>query len=446
MCPKYSSEFEQKVLAEAKRILLLSTNPSSQGNKFLYSWWSQLQEKIENNSTLFNSFEEAIHYAQQPSSGFDHRRPRNFVNKYGVTIQRIAFQRRRQLTETFPSLWNEVSELEESDFSEANSIIEIEGKRYSNIFLTHLYYYLSIIENLNISQGKRHRLKVVEIGGGYGSLARIFNIARPNTSYIIIDLPGSLCLAYIFLSANFPEAKIKVAVNTEKFDFNKYDFVLVPTSCYEIILGESIDVAINTGSFQEMTKESLDLWMELLQEKSDVSILYSFNYFLNDSFFHVGDSGDERMTYISPDLDPHWQLLKFSINPTIVTADAELRNWLELCVKRIPISSRQTPSDLITEAENASHLCSISQVGSNEYSKYAWLSILKHKRALYLDLMLRGVEAFKLGCGVVNHLYYNEKEALFGKANLNFATNDKGVFPIYGEELFYRKLYESLDS
>ena len=67
-----------------------------------------------------------------------------------------------------------------------------------------LWYYARIQENLS-----RSPMLVAELGGGYGSLARIFKlVAAEDLTYAIIDLPEMLALQYAFLSESLGPDRI----------------------------------------------------------------------------------------------------------------------------------------------------------------------------------------------------------------------------------------------
>lgn len=64
--------------------------------------------------------------------------------------------------------------------------------------LVHLYYAAHVLEHM---QKPQH---IVEFGGGYGNLARIFKTLIPEATIIIIDLPELIALQYLFLSVTAP--------------------------------------------------------------------------------------------------------------------------------------------------------------------------------------------------------------------------------------------------
>ena len=69
--------------------------------------------------------------------------------------------------------------------------------------LGHLFYAIRTAECMHKEPGV-----IIEFGGGYGNLARIYKKIFPNCTYIIIDLPELLALQYFFLAETLPDNKV----------------------------------------------------------------------------------------------------------------------------------------------------------------------------------------------------------------------------------------------
>lgn len=68
-----------------------------------------------------------------------------------------------------------------------------------------LYYFVRIAE----ARGLDSLQTIVEFGGGYGCLCRVFLELLPRApTYIIVDLPDMLALQYVFLKASSPDYKV----------------------------------------------------------------------------------------------------------------------------------------------------------------------------------------------------------------------------------------------
>lgn len=71
---------------------------------------------------------------------------------------------------------------------------------------------------------------IVEWGGGYGCLARIFSEINPNCTYTILDLPELNALQYVYLSSIF--GKDKVNFITDSINFQKGKINLLSSDYY----------------------------------------------------------------------------------------------------------------------------------------------------------------------------------------------------------------------
>ena len=153
------------------------------------SHWLNIRERSFEAIRQFETPQEAVLYAQVGSiSGFDHR-----ARGHRWSIEFKA----RELTRVFPGFdFNKHPELTESPSSNPETLEQIGESQFSNIFLTHLNHYLRSTAGLEKSAIKN----VLEIGAGYGGLARIFKLMAPNVRYTIVDLPESLFFAQVFLS------------------------------------------------------------------------------------------------------------------------------------------------------------------------------------------------------------------------------------------------------
>ena len=354
------------------------------------SHWQDIQIKNRSLIRNCNNCEEAILYAQTGSlSGFDHR---VHSAKPIVDFKITEFKR------LFPSFaFEEHKDLQESMYSDKNTLEEIDGLLYSNIFLTHLNHYLRT--TINMKSGIK---RVIEIGGGYGSLARIFKIMEEDLTYAIIDLPESIFFAHIYLALNFPNAKIAYINQNQKIDMDNYDFALIPVQFYQALSNDEFDIVINTGSLQEMTDNAVRFWMDFIQNSIRVKMFYSLNYFMNIKK-RYSEISKEESNQICPTLDPFWKMKYFKINPEIHTIDAHGRNWLELCVERLKFE--EFNQEKIKEYSNKLYQSAkLHPKGSNEWFKNVWMAIWCDHREEFLLEMMDGIDKFKLGLGAKNYI------------------------------------------
>jgi putative sugar O-methyltransferase len=411
------------------------------------SWWKGVQIRNRESIRNFKNCEEAVRYAQS-RSGFE-QRERN--------VKSIIDFKINELKRLFPCFsFEEHKDLHESAYSDKNTLEEIDGFLYSNIFLTHLNHYLRTTLNFK-SKIKR----VIEIGGGYGALARIFKIMNKDITYTIIDLPESLFFAHVFLSVNFPDANIAYINENKKIDLEKYDFVLIPIPFYQSLTYEEFDIVINTASLQEMPDITVKFWMDFIQKFIQVKMFYSFNYFLNNKKIHP-ETSKEESNLICPILDPFWKVNYFKINPEVITIDLCARNWLEVYVERIKFKDRN-PEKIKESAGDLFQSARLHPKGSNDWFQNIWMAIWIDSRGEFLKEMVDGINKFKLGIGAKNNalnLYnfqniqdvfaFNKRFAKFCFRKLRGIFRKKQYVYIdhtdYGESHYYENLLAGLST
>ena len=147
--------------------------------------------------------------------------------------------------------------LSETPHAVANSTFEAQGRRLSIGLLLHLCVLYRLLAN-RISLGR-----VLEIGGGFGALARLIKLASPGTRYVIMDLPESLFFSSTFLRLHFPRARTVYVASPS--DLNKTaDFMFVPAHRVDWLDNQSFDLAINVNSLGEMLQPTVDRYMRLI--------------------------------------------------------------------------------------------------------------------------------------------------------------------------------------
>lgn len=123
------------------------------------------------------------------------------------------------------------------------------------------------------------RADVLEIGSGYGGLARTLQVYHPNSRFWLADIPESLRCAEIYLRAAFPEKNILWLNENDAID--SADFILVPAGeAAGLLPGRCFDMAINVWSFGEMPNEYVATWLKLLQVDCQVKRLFTVNSFM----------------------------------------------------------------------------------------------------------------------------------------------------------------------
>jgi putative sugar O-methyltransferase len=126
------------------------------------------------------------------------------------------------------------------------------------------YYFFNILHAyLDITRTKT----ILEIGAGNGNLLSFLYSFSNDTTIIDVDLPETLSHAILYISDLFPKAKLLLPNETESVlhGFDNYDFVFLIPKQSHLIKNDSIDLAINIASFQEMTHRQIEEYFELIQ-------------------------------------------------------------------------------------------------------------------------------------------------------------------------------------
>lgn len=119
-------------------------------------------------------------------------------------------------------------------------------------------------------------LRICEIGAGWGACASQLHQVCDVASYTIVDLPENLCLSSTYLSTTLPERPVHfVECGADGSAQGVLNFALPPAIDR---LDGPFDLIINTMSFQEMDRETVDTyfsWAARVLAKD--GLLMSFN-------------------------------------------------------------------------------------------------------------------------------------------------------------------------
>jgi putative sugar O-methyltransferase len=220
-------------------------------------------------------------------------------------------------------------EIEESPFVSKRSTATASGRHISTMFLHHLCMTLRIS---SLTTGLR---KVIEIGGGYGGLARTMRLFNPHQTYIIVDLLDSLYCSYVFLSTHYPDAKMLFVTKSEDATgMDDFDFVFVPTQHFAVLSGGSVDLIVNTASFGEMLQRDVDAYMQFINYSAKARYFYSVNrYARYESDMSLADQANASVK-----LSPDWEILYWNAFGTgsFHQLDPHTPPQLELLARHIP--------------------------------------------------------------------------------------------------------------
>lgn len=138
------------------------------------------------------------------------------------------------------------------------------------------YYY----QNLLRAFLSDHPIRtILEIGAGNGNFPSILYHDWAPVRVVLIDLPETLAVSIPFLSSLFPETRIVMPHEIQRDEFPKdFDFAFLTVDQLELLADDSVDLAINCHSFQEMTHEQIRVYIELVQRVCrDSGLFFSAN-------------------------------------------------------------------------------------------------------------------------------------------------------------------------
>jgi len=203
--------------------------------------------------------------------------------------------------------------IQESLYSNSDNSVERSGRLVSPDFLRTV---IICYELQKYCQFPQERFNVMELGAGFGGLARTFKLFYPNTCLVITDIPETLYFSYIFIRLNFPDAKISYVTNIDdlKGPFGDYDFLFVPTKFIEDFRKKNFQLFYNTASLGEMKNSVIHYWINFVQEKIQCKYFFGLNRFLN-TIDPENDQWRLDENACSVSFDAHWDILQWELDP-----------------------------------------------------------------------------------------------------------------------------------
>jgi putative sugar O-methyltransferase len=186
--------------------------------------------------------------------------------------------------------------------------VEYRGQLLSQNLVRHAAFVGRIAQHVNLTS----RLTILEIGGGYGGLARLFRQESPRSTVILVDIPSSLALATYFLTESCPGAR--VATITElppsgplDSGLTEYDFVLLPGAWLARLPAECIDLVVNTTSFQEMPRQTIARYF------AEIHRLCRGHFYCYNRLFTPSQYGG--VSFADYPFDDRWRTLSQALSP-----------------------------------------------------------------------------------------------------------------------------------
>jgi len=120
----------------------------------------------------------------------------------------------------------------------------------------HLCHLIKFSEKADVDLEKTNN--IVEWGGGYGNLARIFLKINPSATYTIIDLPIFSFIQALYLTAVFGYEKVNLLLNTkDTIKPGKINIIPLDKKVLENMSFEQPDIFISTWALSESSKYSI---------------------------------------------------------------------------------------------------------------------------------------------------------------------------------------------
>jgi putative sugar O-methyltransferase len=135
-------------------------------------------------------------------------------------------------------------------------------------------------------------VRILEIGPGYGHVANTLLDELDVELYAICDLPENLVLSSFYLQGNHPE----LAVSYAQDDGETHDqgLIFAVPKLLDALPGR-FDFVMNSYSFQEMTRESVEAYFAFAHERlTDDGLFYSFNSHGKSGILRASDYPLER--------------------------------------------------------------------------------------------------------------------------------------------------------
>ena len=232
-------------------------------------------------------------------------------------------------------------DLQESSYSNPLNCVYRDGRLLSPDFLRTFVFCLEIQKFCIMPRGN---FNILEVGAGYGALARTLKLCFPQSSYAIIDIPESLYFSAAFLRLNFPESKCCFVSDPSCVigQINDFDFIFVPTLLADQLIGGDFELFCNTASLGEMKNSVIHYWMDFVQNRVAVKYFFGLNRFLNtvypcDDPRHQAFRLEENQSSVA--FDDSWRILQWELEPAFTRCpymETEVSRNLEVIAERLP--------------------------------------------------------------------------------------------------------------
>ena len=191
-------------------------------------------------------------------------------------------------------------------------IFDIAGRRLSTDFVRFYEYFTIINQKLTLPQ----KPLIVEIGAGYGGLARILRLHHPDCSLLLLDIAETLTGAELYLKNAFPHSIIRYFTQDDPRPPQPGEIVLCRIEDSHLLKELTIDLAINTWSFGEMPNRYIDQWFRFLNERNTTQSIFLLNHFMMQVCLESNTARAQLQSanWLSK-VDARWDVVKFEMHP-----------------------------------------------------------------------------------------------------------------------------------
>jgi hypothetical protein len=305
-----NTEVVDSIVIDAREHLKRALGRIPPGQPSYGSRWQPQVDAIRRDIPALSDSISCLHYAQNNIT-FDGR------PSFPSDLMQIQF-REWAVENEFPDLVPVLRQMYDNPFSVLESLGEFNGRTVSRILYCHARIVLAGITYANKPK------RILEIGGGYGEIARLWliNQIAPADSYVIVDIPECLFFAEVALKTEFRD---------QVGYFEGYDpgtrILLVPIP-YLGNLSRPVDLVVNTGSMQEMTDDWIDFYTQWLT-KYDTRYFYSLNYIAQP----ISVMGESRNLW-SQRLGREWSTRHLRLNIPLLDLEGPTRDFLEVLYEK----------------------------------------------------------------------------------------------------------------
>ena len=200
----------------------------------------------------------------------------------------------------------------ELDIVPESLLFDIGDRRVSTDFVRFFEYFVRMRRTIPLPE----RAVVLEIGSGYGGLARIVKLHHPACALVLLDIEETLKGAEIYLRYAFPDAVIRYFTPGNPRAPESGEIVLCRVEDSAALKGMTADVAINTWSFGEMPNRHIDRWFRFLNGDNTTRAIFLINHFMMPVCLQSPTARAQLQSaqWLSK-IDDRWDIVDFEMHP-----------------------------------------------------------------------------------------------------------------------------------